>query len=448
MMIGLNMTMALSTAKRGKLKRKETLPAFRPRLVLDVELSQPLPTLRASHTGYCEALLLVRLHSCPIAQVVVPLEHSFTPDELALELWQSLAPSINTFLKRYGLAPATSLSDPRLEELGLSLKAKRDAFRSRAPFASVVICTRDCAESLERCLTSVVALDYPNFEIIVIDNAPQTDDTKRVVEKFKARGVELRYVLEPTPGLSVARNTALQHVNGEIIACLDDDEAADRYWLLELAQAFEREENVTAVSSVIVPAELETQAQVWFEEFGGHSKGRGFTPDIFNTSTHYKQSPLFPASPFGTGGSMAFKTEAIRNIGFDTTLGAGTPVQAAEDTAAFFDVLMAGQTIVYQPAAIMRHYHRRDVPSLRAQLRGYGLGLTAFYLRSLRKHPRLLLEFFALIPKALGYMFGPSRETMQTFPEDLSQVQRRAMLEGFTAYIKSCKQQALKLVES
>lgn len=443
------MTMALDNVRRGKFKRKETSPVFRPRLVIDIELSQPLPVLRAN-TGYSEALLLVRLHSYPIAHVVVPLEHSFTADELAKELWQTLAPSINTFLKRYGMESATSLSDPRLEELGLSLKAKRDAFRSRAPFASVVICTRDRAESLERCLESVVALDYPNYEIVLVDNAPKTDDTKRVVEKFKARGFEMRYFLEPTPGLSVARNTALKHVKGEFMACIDDDETADKYWLLELAQGFEREENVTAVSSVIVPAELETQAQVWFEEFGGHSKGRGFAPDIFNITTHYKQSPLFPAPPFGTGGSMAFKTEAIRQIGFDTTLGAGTPVQAAEDTAAFFDVLMAGQTIVYQPSAIMRHYHRRDLPSLRAQLRGYGLGLTAFYLRSLRKHPKLVLEFLALVPKAVSYMFSPKSErqaTMKTFPKELSQVQRRAMLAGFAAYIKSCKQ-ALKLVES
>lgn len=458
-MTGLNMTMALNakklnpeklnTVKYGRLKKKETVPMFRPHLVTDIELSQPLPALRASKT-YSEALLLVRLHSYPIAHVAVTLERSFTPGELAKELWENLAPSINTFLKRHGLDAATSLSDPRLEDLGLSLKARRDAFRSRAPFASVVICTRDRAESLERCLESVIALDYPNFEIVLIDNAPKTDATLRVVEKFKARGVELRYVLEPKAGLSIARNTALKHIRGEFMACIDDDEAADRYWLLELAQGFEREENVTAVSSVIVPAELETQAQVWFEEFGGHSKGRGFTPDIFNITTHYKQSPLFPAPPFGTGGSMAFKTDAIREIGFDTTLGAGTPVQASEDTATFFDVLMAGQTIVYQPSAIMRHYHRRDLPSLRAQLRGYGLGLTAFYLRSFRKHPKMILEFLGMLPKALFYMFSPTSErqaTMQTFPRELSQVQRRAMLEGFTAYIKSCKQ-SLKMSHS
>jgi glycosyltransferase involved in cell wall biosynthesis len=436
------MTMALTTAKRGKLKRKETMSVFRPRLVADLELSQPLPTFQAG-TRYSEALLLVRLHSYPIAHVVLPLDHAWTPSELATELWQHLAPSINTFLKRHGLAPAIGLSDPRLEELGLSLAAKRNAFRVCAPFASVVICTRDRAESLARCLESVVALDYPKFEIVLVDNAPKTDDTKRVVEAFRARGFELRYILEPTPGLSVARNTALKHIKGEFMACIDDDEAADKYWLLELAQAFGREENVTAVSSVIVPAELETQAQVWFEEFGGHSKGRGFTPDIFNTSTHYKQSPLFPAPAFGTGGSMAFNTEAIRAIGFDVTLGAGTPVQASEDTAAFFDVMMAGQTIVYQPSAIMRHYHRRDLPSLQAQLRGYGLGLTAFYLRSLRKHPKLVLEFLGLVPRALGYMFSPKSErqaTMKTFPKELSQLQRSAMLAGFAAYVKSCKQ--------
>jgi cellulose synthase/poly-beta-1,6-N-acetylglucosamine synthase-like glycosyltransferase len=353
--------MVLTGLKSGKLKRKETSKVFQPRQVLDVELTEPLPTLRAGRSGYSEALLLVRLHSYPLAHVMVSLGQPLTPDELALELWQALAPSINTFLKRYGLVPAPSLADPRLEDLGLSLKAKREAFRQRAPFASVLICTRDRAESLARCLESLLNLDYPNFEIILVDNAPKTDATQQVVAKFQeaalAAGVELRYMLEPTPGLSIARNTALRHAQSEIVAYLDDDEVADKYWLLELARGFERSDNVTAVSGVIVPAELETQAQVWFEEFVGHSKGRGFTPDLFNTSTHYKQSPLFPAPPFGTGGNMAFKIEALRKLGFDTTLGAGTPALAGEDTAAFFDALMAGQTVVYQPSAIMRHYH-------------------------------------------------------------------------------------------
>ncbi len=435
------MTMTLTTLKRGKLKGKTTPKMFQPRQVLDVELSKPLPTLHSQGQRYSEALLLVRLHGYPIAQVMVSLPLS--SEELAAELWQHLEPSINTFLKRHGLAAATSLSDPQLTDLGLSLAAQREALRERAPFISVVICSRDRAESLERCLESVIALDYPNYEIILVDNAPSSDATKRVAEKFREAGVALRYVLEPIPGVSVARNTALSYVNGDIVACIDDDELADPLWLLELAQAFERDENITAVAGVIVPAELETQAQVWFEEFGGHSKGRGFTPDIFNISTHYKQSPLFPAPPFGTGANMAFKTKAIQDIGFDTTLGAGTPSQGGEDTAVFFDVLMAGQTVVYQPSAITRHYHRRDVAGLRKQLYGYGLGLTAFYLRCLRKQPRLTLEFASLVPKALFYMLSPKSErraTMTTFPKDLSSVQRQGILQGFRAYLKSCKQ--------
>jgi glycosyltransferase involved in cell wall biosynthesis len=427
------MTIALSNLKRGKLKRKETQTGFRPRHVLDLELSQPLPALARSGR-YAEALLLVRLYGYPIAHVAVSLERSFTSSELAAELWQSLAPSINTFLKRHGLEPATSLSDSRLEDLGLSLTAKREAFWKRAPLASVVICTRDRPESLERCLRAALTLEYPHYEIIVVDNAPKSDTTKRAVEKFSG----VRYVLEPEPGLSVARNTALRHVKGDIVAFLDDDETADNYWLLELARGFERAENVSAVFGVTVPAELETQAQVWFEDFVSQSKGRSFTPDLFKKTSH---SPLAVALGFGVGGNMAFKTKAIRTLGFDLTLGAGTPVQTGEDKAAFFDVMMAGQTVAYQPSAIMRHYHRRDKASLCAQLYGYGLGRTAFYVRCLRKHPHLTLELASHFREASFYK---SKARLKTLPRDLISARRQGLVNGFAAYLKSCRQNLKK----
>jgi glycosyltransferase involved in cell wall biosynthesis len=445
------MTMALTLVKRGKLKGKETRATFHPRQVLDVELSEPLPSLGVkSHpasyhrAGYAEALLLVRLYSYPVAQVMVSLEPPLGSEDLAAELWHSLAPSINTFLKRHGLAPASGLADPQLEALGLSLTAKREAFLSRAPLASVVICTRDRAESLERCLSSVVALEYPRYEIIVVDGAPKSEATRQVVKKFRMAGAPIHYVQGPTSGVAVARNTALKHVKGSFVAYLDDDEVADKYWLLELAQGFERDENVAAVSGVVVPAELESQAQVWFEDLDGHSQGRGFAPESFNRLAHDKQSPLFPLPPFGVAGNMAFKTKAICKIGFDTTLGAGTPALAGEDTAAFFDVLMAGQTVVYQPSAIVRQYHRRDVAGLQAQLQGAGVGLAAFYVRSLRKHPRLAPLLATLVPKILLSIFGPASNyqlTTTTVPKALKTAKRQGFLRGFAAYAKKLERE-------
>ena len=94
---------------------------------------------------------------------------------------------------------------------------------------------------------------------------------------------------------------------GEILAWIDDDEYADVNWLAEVARALADHPDADVVSGVIVPAELETQAQIWFEQFGGHSKGRGFRPDVFSPATAHIQSPLYPLPPFGTGANMTFR---------------------------------------------------------------------------------------------------------------------------------------------
>ncbi len=75
------------------------------------------------------------------------------------------------------------------------------------PPVSVVLCTRDRPEHLERALASIRALDYADFEVVVVDNAPATDATAAVVAACDDS--RIRRVLEPTPGLSNARNTGL-----------------------------------------------------------------------------------------------------------------------------------------------------------------------------------------------------------------------------------------------
>ena len=427
------MTIALTGIKRGKLKRKETRAIFHPRQVLDVELSEPLPSLGVNSRGrYNEALLLVRLHSYPIAQVMVSLERSLTPEDLAAELWGALAPSVNTFLKRHGLAPADGLADPQLEALGLNLRAKREALLGRAPLASIVICARTHADNLERCLRSVIALEYPRYEIIVVERTSKNEAARQVVERLKEVGMPLHYV--PLP--SASRNTALNYVKGQFVAFLEDDQVADKYWLLRLAQGFERDKNVAAISGAVVPAELEFQAQVWGEELAVSSEACGFTPQSFSLSTH-EQSILFTAPLFGRGSNVAFKTSVVRKIGFDTTLETGTPISGIEESAVCFDLLLAGQTVVYQPSAIVRHYHPRDVVGLQLQLRAKGLGLAAFYLRCLREQPRLAPTFARLIPRVLHAVLGSKHRVTKTIPRTLKTAKRRGFLQGFVAYAQS-----------
>ncbi|MCA2219604.1 glycosyltransferase, partial [Jidongwangia harbinensis] len=285
--------------------------------------------------------------------------------------------------------------------------ARRREVLADAPPITVVVCTRERPDALARCLDSLLTQDYPGYRILVVDNAPVTDTTAEVVRSAAHRG-PVDYLLEPKAGLSFARNAAVAAAPGQILAWIDDDEYADPTWLAEIARALADHPEADVISGVIVPAELETQPQLWFEQFGGHSKGRGFTPDIFSPATAHRQSPLYPLPPFGTGANMTFRPGVIERIGgWDTALGAGTPAMGSEDTLAFTQVLLTGGTIVYQPTAVTHHYHRRDLAGLHKQMLGYGTGLTAAYTSLLLHRPTLLWPLLKLAPGALRDLTSP-----------------------------------------
>ena len=93
------------------------------------------------------------------------------------------------------------------------------------PPITVVICTRDRVDHLQGALASVSALDYPDFEVVVVDNASPTDATQQYVLGLDDSRV--RVVSEPTAGLSRARNTGLRAARHDIVAFTDDDVAVD-----------------------------------------------------------------------------------------------------------------------------------------------------------------------------------------------------------------------------
>src|SRR2546422_10702578 len=97
---------------------------------------------------------------------------------------------------------------------------------------TVVICTRDRPESLDRCLGAVGALDYPSFDVLVVDNGSSATGTREVAERWGAR-----CTVEPRPGLSRARNRGAGEAQGDLIAYLDDDALPEPGWLA----AIERE---------------------------------------------------------------------------------------------------------------------------------------------------------------------------------------------------------------
>jgi glycosyltransferase involved in cell wall biosynthesis len=413
-----------------------------PATVSDIELSQPLtgiPAVGDDGRRTAQAWLLVRLFSEPIGTLLLDVPaQGLQPADLAAAIDAELGADLAPRLSEVGLAalPTTGI-DTVVEPAFLA--RRREVLADAQPI-TVVICTRERPGALARAIDSVLNQNYPAFRVLVVDNAPATEATAEVVLSAARRG-KVDYLVEPKAGLSFARNTAVAAAPGEILAWLDDDEVADPNWLAEIARALADHPEADVVSGVIVPAELETQAQLWFEQFGGHSKGRGFKPDVFSPATAHIQSPLYPLPPFGTGANMTFRPGVIERIGgWDTALGAGTPAMGSEDTLAFTQVLLSGGTIVYQPSAVTHHYHRRDFEGLHKQMVGYGAGLTAAYTSLLIKRPKLIWALIKLAPGALRDLTGSDSLRVSglqdDFPRDLLKANRRGMIAGPRAYFK------------
>jgi glycosyltransferase involved in cell wall biosynthesis len=439
-------TTSASPAQRRSAQAHDAAPKFAPTQVLDVELTEPLPALRR-HDRYQRVLVLARLHTEPIGACVVELSAELTPDLLGARLWSEFGEPVTARFATAGLAAPGELSAAGLAADPATwpfLRRRREVLAT-APTVSVVICTRDRpAQQLNACLNCLREQQYPRYDVVVVDNAP-TSDTAHAVVASLAGDMQVRYIVEPRPGLSWARNAGIAAATGEIIAFLDDDEEPDLHWLAELACGFARGPDIGCVSGVVLPARLDTPAQELFQRLGGHSKGRDFCSTVF--SRHGPQSPLYPLPPFGVGANMAFRREVLARVGgFDVALGAGTPALAGEDTLALTLALLAGYRIVYQPSAVMRHYHRSDLASLSRQMEGYSVGLTAFYAALVRRRPSTLLGLALLLPRALRYLRSAAAAGGAATPADgdagFKRRHRWLMLTGPVAYLRSLRQQA------
>ncbi len=417
--------------------------------VLEIEIGEPLhPVLaRNDETGQCyqRALCLIRLHSRPLGVVSLQLEDSrMSANKCAESIWRTLHKEINEHLQQDGLPVITELGVNGLPSSCVPLcREEREKFLIDAPFVSIIVPTHDRPERITGCLHSLLSLDYPHCEIIIVDNAPSTSATRDVVEQVSHDIPRIRYVREDHPGVSWARNRGILAARGEILVFADDDMTVDRFWLAELVKAFNNTEDVACVTGLIIPAELETPSQLLF---AGHLDSRGynsnwsFTRHIFEKRRRHIH--LYKVAWFGAGASMAFKAAFLRSIdGFDLALGTNGMVQSGEDIAAFFQVIMHDHKLVYEPAALGYHLPRREYENLRKQIYNYGVGATAYVTKNVLEYPQLLFDLLTKVPydlirNGLARSFKSEGEPVP-YPRELRKLLHKGMLIGPFVYIWS-----------
>jgi GT2 family glycosyltransferase len=234
-----------------------------------------------------------------------------------------------------------------------ALRAVRRAFAD-APFPdhvawprmSVVVCSFNGARTIRGCLDALTRLDYPDYEVIVVNDG-STDATEAI-----AREYDVRLISTENRGLSAARNTGWQAARGEIVAYIDDDAYPDPDWLTYLAATFLRTTHVAVGGPNIAPPGDGFIADCVADAPGGPNH-------VLLSDTEAEHIP---------GCNMAFRREALAAIGgFDPQFRT-----AGDDVDVCWRLQARGGTIGFSAGALVWHRRRNSVRTYWRQQRGYG----------------------------------------------------------------------------
>jgi glycosyltransferase involved in cell wall biosynthesis len=215
-----------------------------------------------------------------------------------------------------------------------------------APRASVVVCTYNGGRTLDQCLRSLLALDYPDYEVIIVDDG-STDDTPTILDRFP--GVHV--IRQENRGLSSARNVGLQAATGSVVAYTDSDCFADPDWLSLLVGQLERGGAAAVGGPNLTPEDG------WLAGCVAAAPGQ---------PTHVLESDQ--VAEHIPGCNMAFRREALLAIhGFDSQYH-----KAGDDVDVCWRLQQAGLWITFAPGAVVWHHRRRTPRTYLRQQAGYG----------------------------------------------------------------------------
>ena len=289
----------------------------------------------------------------------------------------------------------------------------------RAPVrttVTVAVCTRDRPVLLERLLQSLARQTRAPDAVLVVDNAPSSEATERLVrERFPT----FRYVRESVPGLDFARNRALHETDSDVVAYIDDDAVAADDWAGEIRDVFAEDPAIAVCNGKVDALTLEGAGQRLFEANGGFGRGdrRIHVPPGAGANPTGWPRPLVAWSlAVGSGVSMAVRRRVALELGgFDDALDLGAALPGGGDLDMLWRVLEAGYHVVYEPRVHAWHEHRRELSAAEMQILEHNRALIATLTKFLRVAPgsrklpvlaflswRLVKPFVRLLRRAVG----------------------------------------------
>ncbi len=250
---------------------------------------------------------------------------------------------------KFGLTTRTRTAKPALHVVQKAFAESTPPPRANHwPRVSVVVCSYNGAATIHDTLEGLRNLDYPDFEVIVVNDG-STDSTPDIVSEYPS----VKLVTTENRGLSNARNTGIETSEGDLVAFIDDDAYPDSLWLKYLVLSLSEEENCVGGGGPNLPPPSED----WRIIAMGYAPG-GPNPVLVSD----RSAEHIP------GCNMLFRKEALVEVnGFDPRFRT-----AGDDVDLCWRLIDKGGRIAYSQSAVVWHHRRSSTRRYWKQQVGYG----------------------------------------------------------------------------
>jgi GT2 family glycosyltransferase len=246
----------------------------------------------------------------------------------------------------FGLTRRDRSPKPALHAARAAFEAAPLADSSGCPCVSVVVCTFNGERTIDDCLTGLAELDYPDYEVIVVDDG-STDATPAIVAKHDVALMRIEHA-----GLATARNVGMNAAIGEIVAYIDDDARPDPQWARYLVEALRSPQYAGAGGPNLPPPDTSTLGRCI-------AAAPGSPTHVLISDREAEHLP---------GCNMAFRKSALELVGgFDPQFHV-----AGDDVDVCWRLMEAGCKLAFSPAAVVWHRPRTSMRAYWRQQRGYG----------------------------------------------------------------------------
>jgi O-antigen biosynthesis protein len=254
-----------------------------------------------------------------------------------------------------------------------SVEPTRDGADAR-PLASVLVCTCNRGENAAFAVRSILASDYPNLEVIVLDQSSD-DRTVRSLEPLQGAAAPLTIIRLPLPGKPRALNEGWRRARGKYVLLTDDDCEVPKDWARSLVAEFEDDERLGCLYGSVLPA--------------SHDESDGYIPHlrIESDSTIFTLAEYVKPGwkNFGMGANMALRRDVLdATVGWDECIGPGARFHTGDDVDIAVQVLRKGYAIGFRRSPSVLHFGFRRWGSAKQDLERSGIAQGAIFIKHLR----------------------------------------------------------------